>query len=494
MKKNIKTKDNIINENTKNTEKTKNLIIEVCFAIIFVILVAILTIVLVKRYEIRRAEEIKAEEQEAKSVNPIAATGYAGKNGGLFINNSNGTKYYSNERWVSSTMLANGNIITNSNGNTVLKVRTNFSKGYYGKTSLYYYNITTYDINNKKLVSTACKRITTNLQDAEIQIKRNTAYLYRKVYRSSSCNSKQVNSTKVSVSAGPYIIKSDNRSRITTSYNGDKNFTYTLYNNNSGREYYYRWFTYKTDLIATDNISYNGGCGNFKGTLKLSLGLTVSDKYPNRTGMLRIYASKSACQADSNSRLRNGTGNGATIYYVDNATTTYIKNEPSKVYNNNGYKLIRYNHSSMKNTIGYQLEKNGNRVGCYSYALSYGVYIMKPGLAKNFKRSCKWNTNPRSFGATKRIAKNAADEFNIIKKKINQGIPVSIHVKTDGDHWVLVYGYKIDAKVTSNTQLMKSIAYADPWHGKQNVAVTKWPLYTTQYVTWDSVSSAKFGC
>ena len=62
MKKNIKTKDNIINENTKNTEKTKNLIIEVCFAIIFVILVAILTIVLVKRYEIRRAEEIKAEE------------------------------------------------------------------------------------------------------------------------------------------------------------------------------------------------------------------------------------------------------------------------------------------------------------------------------------------------------------------------------------------------------------------------------------------------
>ncbi len=494
MKKNIKTKDNIINENTKNTEKTKNLIIEVCFAIIFVILVAILTVVLVKRYEIRREEEIKAEEQEAKSVNPIAATGYAGKNGGLFINNSNGTKYYSNERWVSSTMLANGNIITNSNGNTVLKVRTNFSKGYYGKMSLYYYNITTYDVNNKKLVSTACKRITTNLQDAEIQIKKNTAYLYRKVYRSSSCNSKQVNSTKVSVSAGPYIIKSDNRSRITTSYNGDKNFTYTLYNNNSGREYYYRWFTYKTDLIATDNISYNGGCGSFKGTLKLSLGLTVSNKYPNRTGMLRIYASKSACQADSNSRLRNGTGSGATIYYIDNATTTYIKNEPPKVYNKNGYKLIRYDHNSMKNTIGYQTETNGNRLGCYSYSLSYGVYIMKPGLAENFKRSCKWNTDPKSFGATKRIAKNAADEFNIIKKKIDQGIPVSINVKTDGEHWVLVYGYKKDVKVTTNTQLMKSIAYADPWYGNQNVAATKWPLYTTKYVTWDSVSSAKFGC
>lgn len=493
MKRNIKAKDNVFNENIKNTERTKSLIIKICFAIVFVMLVAISTIVLVKRYDIIREEKIKAKEQEAKSVNPIAATVYAGKNGGLFINNSNGTKYYSNERWVSSTMLANGNIITNSNGNTVLKVRTNFSKGYYGKASLYYYNITTYDVNNKKIVSTACKRITTNLQDAEIQIKRNTAYLYRKVYRSSSCENKQVNSTKVSVSAGPYIIKSDNRSRITTSYNGDKNFTYTLYNN-SGREYYYRWFTYKTDIIATNNISYNGECGNFKGKLKLSLSLTVSNKYPNRTGMLRIYASKSACQSDSNSRLRNGTGNGATIYYIDNATTTYIKNEPPKVYNNNGYKLIRYDHSSMKNTIGYQLEKNGNRVGCYSYALSYGVYIMNPALVKNFNRSCKWNTNPRSFGARKSTAKNAADEFNIIKKKIDQGIPVSIHVKTDGDHWVLVYGYKKDTKVVNGTQLMKSIVYADPWYGKQNIASTKWPLNTTQYVTWDSVSSAKFGC
>ena len=210
--------------------------------------------------------------------------------------------------------------------------------------------------------------------------------------------------------------------------------------------------------------------------------------------MLRIYASKSACQSDSNSRLRNGTGNGATIYYIDNATTTYIKNEPPKVYNNNGYKLIRYDHSSMKNTIGYQLEKNGNRVGCYSYALSYGVYIMNPALVKNFNRSCKWNTNPRSFGARKSTAKNATDEFNIIKKKIDQGIPVSIHVKTDGDHWVLVYGYKKDTKVVNGTQLMKSIVYADPWYGKQNIASTKWPLNTTQYVTWDSVSSAKFGC
>ena len=68
MKKNIKTKDNIINENTKNTEKTKNLIIEICFAIVFVILVAISTIVLVKRYDIRREEEIKAKEQEAKQL------------------------------------------------------------------------------------------------------------------------------------------------------------------------------------------------------------------------------------------------------------------------------------------------------------------------------------------------------------------------------------------------------------------------------------------
>ena len=148
----------------------------------------------------------------------------------------------------------------------------------------------------------------------------------------------------------------------------------------------------------------------------------------------------------------------------------------------------------MKKTIGYQLEKNGNRVGCYSYALSYGVYIMNPALVKNFNRSCKWNTNPRSFGARKSTAKNATDEFNIIKKKINQGIPVSIHVKTDGDHWVLVYGYKKDTKVVNGTQLMKSIVYADPWYGKQNIASTKWPLNTTQYVTWDSVSSAKFGC
>ena len=79
MKRNIKAKDNVFNENIKNTERTKNLIIKICFAIVFVILVAISTIVLVKRYDIRREEEIKAKEQEAKSVNPIAATVYAGK-------------------------------------------------------------------------------------------------------------------------------------------------------------------------------------------------------------------------------------------------------------------------------------------------------------------------------------------------------------------------------------------------------------------------------
>ena len=170
-------------------------------------------------------------------------------------------------------------------------------------------------------------------------------------------------------------------------------------------------------------------------------------------------------------------------------TQTFVYKAPSKVYNEGYFRRLRYDHSSMIKITGSQ-KSTGDQSNCKSFALAYGSYIINPNLGSNLRnKSCR---NTKHYGAVNRNAKNAADEFNIIKRKIEQGIPVIIQVTSSaGQHWVTVYGYNKNAKVSNGAELMRNVEYIDPWHGTQNVARTDWPLRSYLYATWDSVTSAK---
>lgn len=222
--------------------------------------------------------------------------------------------------------------------------------------------------------------------------------------------------------------------------------------------------------------NYNGGtkgykqeCTIFKANETKEFKLTVGNGNQKRYSEIRLY---------SNSNCSN---------QVDMKRTNTFIYKPSKVYDEGGFKKLRYDHKTMIEKIGSQ-KKNGDTSHCKSFALAYGSYIINPNLRSNVKGKC-FDTS--HYGAVNRTASNAADEFNIIKSKINQGIPVIIHVSSSiSQHWVTVYGYR-DKPVTNPAQLMSNIAYIDPWHGTQNIAKTNWPLRTFKYATWDSVTSAK---
>ena len=222
--------------------------------------------------------------------------------------------------------------------------------------------------------------------------------------------------------------------------------------------------------------NYNGGtkgykqeCTIFKANATNEFTLTVGEGNQKRYSEIRLY---------SNSNCSN---------QVDMKRTNTFIYKPSKVYDEGGFKKLRYDHKSMINIIGSQT-KNRDTSHCKSFALAYGSYIINPNLRSNVKGKC-FDTS--HYGAVNRTASNAAVEFNIIKSKINQGIPVIIHVSSSmGQHWVTVYGYR-DKTVTNSKELISNIAYIDPWYGEQKIASTKWSLRTFKYATWDSVTSAK---
>ncbi len=298
-----------------------------------------------------------------------------------------------------------------------------------------YYEITTYKDNKCKNKSRTFKTKT-----------------YQKTNSSSGSNTNKPTPELIITQPSKTTYEKATNVVIRVKHNQNKTMYYTFQNYNSGTK------------------GYKQECTIFKANETKEFTLTVGNGNQKRYSEIRLY---------SNSNCSN---------QVDMKRTNTFIYKPSKVYDEGDFRKLRYDHKKMINIIGSQT-KNGDKSNCKSFALAYGSYIINPNLSSNLKKGKCFNTS--LYGAVNKEALNAADEFNIIKKKINQGIPVIIHVTSSiNQHWVTVYGYR-DKTVSNDTQLMSNIAYIDPWYGTQNVAITKWPLRSLKYATWDSVTSAK---
>ena len=317
--------------------------------------------------------------------------------------------------------------------------------GFTQTTTPTYYEITTYKDNKCTKKSRTFKTKT-----------------YQKTNSSSGSNSGS-NTNKPTTTPTPALIITQ-PSQLTY----EKSIRVSIkFKHNQNKMMYYSYQNY-----GNGTKGYKQGCSTIKANEQKEFTLLVDAGSTNRYSEIRLY-SNSDCSKQVDMKK----------------TQTFVYKAPSKVYNEGNFRRLRYDHGSMIRITGSQ-KSTGDQNSCKSFALAYGSYIINPNLRSNLgNKSCR---NTGHYGSVNRNAKSAADEFNIIKRKIEQGIPVIIQVTSSlGQHWVTVYGYNKNAKVSSGAELMRNVEYIDPWHGTQNIAVTKWPLRSYSYATWDSVTSAK---
>ena len=244
-----------------------------------------------------------------------------------------------------------------------------------------------------------------------------------------------------------------------------------------------------------------------------------------------------------------------TAYYCDGNNATYNKstsscsggttnqpasNQPAKTTsytttNSQGFNVLKYDIKALSSIIGSQ-----DVAECHYYSIAYGSYIIL-GKRPQKVRTTKPTVNSRYayfdssyFGGCyvdsiyDKNCKNDvpssltyANEYKMIIKKINSGIPVVIHAKNNsggaynGEHWVLVVGYNSKVSSISNDtnglELLKNVWVIDPYgdYGYNDTNHTLWEgiaydrskstsksktivkMYNAKYRTWDSRDKAK---
>lgn len=241
----------------------------------------------------------------------------------------------------------------------------------------------------------------------------------------------------------------------TVTKEGNYKTTFKL-NNTTGKTYYYRWFAYKNHDTSKDASYVEKNCGSFSDTITTSPGLKVDFSNYKRAGQIKVYSSSSACNKDTNGKSNDGV-----------VTKSVVKYSLAKVFNNtDGYKQLNINAKSVWDTIGHQ-PANNNR--CFSYAMSYGLYILSNGT----KTGSKTQTNPSYFdyGSYKvqTLYPSAKDMWAKIQEKINSGIPLIIHVQHHygSEHWVTIYGYntKVNKNSVKYSDILKNVNIIDPYSG-----------------------------
>lgn len=240
----------------------------------------------------------------------------------------------------------------------------------------------------------------------------------------------------------------------TVTKEGNYKTTFRL-NNTTGKTYYYRWFAYKNHDTSKDASYTEKNCVSFSNTLTTSPGLKIDFLNYKRAGQIKVYSSSSACNKDTKGKSNEGV-----------VAKSVVKYSLAKVFNNtNGYKQLNINAKSVWDTIGHQPANNNK---CFSYAMSYGLYILSNGT----KTGSKTQTNPSYFdyGSYKvqTLYPSAKDMWAKIQEKINSGIPLIIHVRHSGnEHWVTIYGYntKVNKNSVKYSDILKNVNIIDPYSG-----------------------------
>ena len=320
-----------------------------------------------------------------------------------------------------------------------------------------YYEITTYKDNKCKNKSRTFKTKT-----------------YQKTNSSSESNTNKPTPALIITQPSKTTYEKETKVPIQVKHNQNKTMYYTFQNYNNGTK------------------GYKQECTIFKANETKEFTLTVGNGNQKRYSEIRLY---------SNSNCSN---------QVDMKRTNTFIYKPSKVYNNNGFIMIKsYNWEIIHNH--FIAQKSGS-TNCMDLALSYAVTMLRIGNGYSSNNLGSGPKNPycrnyKSYGATENLLLNAKtdkkprdthDLYEKIIQEINAGRPSVVYINgSQGQHYVTIIGYR--SGVNARTITWKDVMVLDPT-GMRRLTLYEitskgsFRKYNGKYrlFTWPANSNGKF--
>ena len=297
---------------------------------------------------------------------------------------------------------------------------------------------------------------------------------YQKTNSSSESNTNKTTPALIITQPSKTTYEKETKVPIQVKHNQNKTMYYTFQNYNNGTK------------------GYKQECTIFKANETKEFTLTVGNGNQKRYSEIRLY---------SNSNCSN---------QVDMKRTNTFIYKPSKVYNNNGFIMIKsYNWEIIHNH--FIAQKSGS-TNCMDLALSYAVTMLRIGngySSNNLGSGPKdpYCRNYKSYGATENLLLNAKtdkkprDTYDLYEKiiqEINAGRPSVVYINgSRGQHYVTIIGYR--AGVNARTITWKDVMVLDPT-GMRRLTLYEitskgsFRKYNGKYrlFTWPANSNGKF--
>lgn len=320
-----------------------------------------------------------------------------------------------------------------------------------------YYEITTYKDNKCKNKSRTFKTKT-----------------YQKTNSSSESNTNKPTPALIITQPSKTTYEKETNVLIQVKHNQNKTMYYTFQNYNNGTK------------------GYKQECSKFKANETKKFTLTVGNGNQKRYSEISLYS-------DSNCSNQ-----------VDMKRTNTFIYKPSKVYNNNGFIMIKsYNWEIIHNH--FIAQKSGS-TNCMDLALSYAVTMLRIGNGYSSNNLGSGPKNPycrnyKSYGATENLLLNAKtdkkprDTYDLYEKiiqEINAGRPSVVYINgSQGQHYVTIIGYR--SGVNARTITWKDVMVLDPT-GMRRLTLYEitskgsFRKYNGKYrlFTWPANSNGKF--
>lgn len=320
-----------------------------------------------------------------------------------------------------------------------------------------YYEITTYQDNKCKNKSGTFKTKT-----------------YQKTNSSSESNTNKPTPALIITQPSKTTYEKETNVLIQVKHNQNKTMYYTFQNYNNGTK------------------GYKQECSKFKANETKKFTLTVGNGNQKRYSEISLYS-------DSNCTKQVDKKKTATFIY-----------KPSKVYNNNGFIMIKsYNWEIIHNH--FIAQKSGS-TNCMDLALSYAVTMLRIGNGYSSNNLGSGPKNPycrnyKSYGATENLLLNAKtdkkprdthDLYEKIIQEINAGRPSVVYINgSQGQHYVTIIGYR--SGVNARTITWKDVMVLDPT-GMRRLTLYEitskgsFRKYNGKYrlFTWPANSNGKF--
>lgn len=320
-----------------------------------------------------------------------------------------------------------------------------------------YYEITTYQDNKCKNKSGTFKTKT-----------------YQKTNSSSESNTNKPTPALIITQPSKTTYEKETNVLIQVKHNQNKTMYYTFQNYNNGTK------------------GYKQECSKFKANETKKFTLTVGNGNQKRYSEISLYS-------DSNCSNQ-----------VDMKRTNTFIYKPSKVYNNNGFIMIKsYNWEIIHNH--FIAQKSGS-TNCMDLALSYAVTMLRIGNGYSSNNLGSGPKNPycrnyKSYGATENLLLNAKtdkkprdthDLYEKIIQEINAGRPSVVYINgSQGQHYVTIIGYR--SGVNARTITWKDVMVLDPT-GMRRLTLYEitskgsFRKYNGKYrlFTWPANSNGKF--